>query len=133
MLKLGIVGYGTIGRTVAEAVARGEAGDTRLVAVLDVHPEAPFPPGADSPSYFNELEAFLAADIDTVLEAASQAVLKQVAFAVLAAGRDLVPLSVGALVDLEFYEGLKARAAENGRRVYLPAGAVGGLDALAAA
>jgi lactate dehydrogenase-like 2-hydroxyacid dehydrogenase len=29
MLKLGLIGYGTIGRAVADAVARGEAGDTR--------------------------------------------------------------------------------------------------------
>jgi aspartate dehydrogenase len=133
MLRLGLVGYGTIGRTVAEAVARGEAGDTQLVAVLDVHAEAPYPLGPGSPAYFRDLEAFLAGGIDGVVEAASQAVLKQIALAVLRSGRDLIPLSVGALADEPFFVALKAYAGEHGRRVYLPAGAVGGLDALAAA
>lgn len=133
MRKLGIIGYGTIGRTVAEGVARGDTGDTRLVAVLDVYADPPFPRGPDSPAYFRELEAFLAADIDTVLEAGSQAVLRQVAFSVLEHGHDLVALSIGALVDADFYEGLRHRAAKHGCRVYLPSGAVGGLDALAAA
>jgi aspartate dehydrogenase len=133
MLRLGLIGYGTIGRTVAEAVARGEAGDIRLVAVLDVYPEAPFPPEPNGPAYFRNLEQFLAAGMDTVLEAASQAVLKEVAYAVLAQGHDLVALSVGALVDEDFCQGLMARAKEHGGRVHLPAGAIGGLEALAAA
>jgi aspartate dehydrogenase len=104
-----------------------------MAAVLDVYPEAPFPAGPDSPVYFRELDAFLAADMDTVLEAASQAVLRQVAGPVLEHGRDLVALSVGALADEAFYQSLKERAEQQGRRVYLPAGAVGGLEALAAA
>lgn len=133
MLKLGLVGYGTIGRTVAQAVAKGQAGNTRLMAVLDVHAEAPYPLTPDGPAYFRDLNAFLGADIDTVVETASQAVLKQVALEVLAHGRDLVPLSVGALADEGFYHGLIDHAETHGRRVYLPAGAVGGLDALAAA
>jgi aspartate dehydrogenase len=56
-----------------------------------------------------------------------------VAFPVLERGYDLVAMSLGALVDAEFYDGLLRRAAERGRGVYLPSGAVGGLDALAAA
>lgn len=133
MLKLGIIGYGTIGRTVAEAVARGDAGDTRLAAVLDVYEQAPFPPTPDSPAYYRELGAFLAADLDVVLEAGSQAVLRQVAYPVLERGRDLVALSIGALVDADFYQGLNDRADRHKCRVYLPSGAVGGLDALSAA
>jgi aspartate dehydrogenase len=133
MLRVGLVGYGTIGRTVAEAIARGEAGPARLIAVLDVHPEPPYAPSPNSPVYFRDLDAFLAADIDTVLEAASQAVLRQVGYAVLDRKRDLVALSIGALVDEDFHAGLRARAEAHGRRVYLPSGAIGGLDALAAA
>lgn len=133
MLKLGLVGYGTIGRTVAEAVARGDAGAARLVAVLDIHPEPPYPPGPSSPAYFSDLAEFLGTDMDTVIECASQAVLKQVAYAVLDHQRDLIALSIGALVDDDFYTGLKARAETHGRHVFLPSGAIGGLDALAAA
>jgi aspartate dehydrogenase len=133
MLNVGLVGYGTIGRTVAEAVGRGEAGAARLVAVLDIHPEPPYGRGPSSPAYFRDLDAFLAADLDTVVEAASQAVLKQVAYAVLDHKRDLIALSIGALVDEAFYAGLKARAEAHGRHVHLPSGAIGGLDALAAA
>jgi aspartate dehydrogenase len=68
-----------------------------------------------------------------VLEAASQRVLKDIAYPVLAHGRDLVALSAGALEDEDFYHGLKLLAQRHARRVYLPTGAIGGLDALAAA
>jgi aspartate dehydrogenase len=40
---------------------------------------------------------------------------------------------VGALADEAFYDGLRAAAETHGRHVFLPAGAVGGLEALAAA
>jgi aspartate dehydrogenase len=132
-MKLGLVGYGTIGRMVAEAVQAGKAGETSLVAVLDVHERPPFAQVDGRPFYTTGLPAFLDAGLDVVLEAASQAVLKAVAFPVLERGKELVAMSVGAFADPEFAEGLRRRAAEKGGRVYLPSGAIGGLDALAAA
>jgi aspartate dehydrogenase len=132
-MRLGIIGYGTIGRMVAEAIQAGKAGDTTLVAVLDIHDRPPFDQVDGRPVYTTELPLLLDAGPDVVLEAASQAVLRTVAFPVLERGKSLVAMSVGAFADLDFAEALRRQAAENGGRVYLPSGAIGGLDALAAA
>jgi aspartate dehydrogenase len=132
-MKLGIIGYGNIGRIVAQAIHEEQAGDTTLAAVLDVYETAPFTGDAHAPPYYRDLASFLAADLDLVVETASQSVLKQVAYTILDHNLDLIALSIGALVDHPFYIQLHELARQRGRHVYIPSGAIGGLDALSAA
>jgi aspartate dehydrogenase len=132
-MKLGIIGYGNIGRIVAGAIADEQAGNTTLTAVLDVYEQSPFPAGGGAPGYHRDLQTFLEADVDSVVETASQAVLKQVAIPVLRHGFNLIAMSIGALVDQPFYHILQATASAQNRQVYIPSGAIGGLDVLAAA
>jgi aspartate dehydrogenase len=69
----------------------------------------------------------LLARADIIVEAATQAALIELAPAVLEAGRDLVVLSVGALLDHpEWVE----RAAARGARIHAPSAAIAGLDGL---
>ena len=64
---------------------------------------------------------------DVVVEAATQAALVELAPSILEAGRDLVVLSVGALLDHpEWVE----RAAARGGRIHAPSAAIAGLDGL---
>ena len=42
-------------------------------------------------------------------------------------------ISIGAFADLAFANHLEQAAKESGRRIYLPSGAIGGLDVLKAA
>jgi aspartate dehydrogenase len=125
--RIGIVGLGTIGRAVAGALAEGVPGcalagatsrdGARAAAYLATLPGAP--PYLDLPE--------LVARADLVLEAATQAALAQVAPAVLGAGRDLLVLSVGALLDHPEWVSL---AAERGCRIHAPSAAIAGLDGL---
>ena len=79
-----------------------------------------------------EIAAFLADDLELVAECASHLAVRTHGAAILAAGCDLVVISVGALADDALRYGLEKR--RNGRQPAYPAvGAVGGLDALAAA
>lgn len=133
MLKVGIIGYGTIGAMLAEAINRGDAGDARLVAVHDVFAEPPFPQRDGRPAYTASFEAFLQEQMDVVIEAAAQAVLRRYAARVLESGRDLIAMSVGAFADPILLGEVIKLARRHGRRVFLPSGAIGGLDALAAA
>jgi len=66
--------------------------------------------------------------VEVVVEAASQEAVLQYAEALLAAGKELVVLSVGALVRPE----ARPLLAKYGGRVHVPSGALGGLDALRA-
>ncbi len=132
-MKLGLIGYGTIGRTFAKAVEEGKAGDVSLVMVKDVEKHPPFEPGAGKPRYTDSIERFLEAEMDLVVEAASQSVLREYGPAVLRTGRDLVAVSVGALADGAFFQELDRLCSRFGGRLLIPSGAIGGLDALAAA
>lgn len=131
-MNVGLIGYGTIGRTLADAIRSGQAGKARLVAVLDIFEEPPFDEDG-GPLYTTDIEAFLAAESSLVVEAAAQTVLKKYAGRVLAAGKDLLPLSIGAFADEALLNEVLTLAARHERRVFLPSGAIGGLDAIAAA
>lgn len=133
MMKVGLIGYGTIGKTLADAIRSGVAGDVSLVAVLDVFEPSPFSGEPGEPAYTTNIETFLAHDTELVIEAASQAVLRNFAAQVLAAGKDLLAMSVGAFADEEFLGQMRALAQQHGQRIHLPSGAIGGLDALSAA
>lgn len=68
-----------------------------------------------------------------VVEAAGHGGLAEHGAAVLAAGSDLVVVSVGALADRALYEKLAAAADKGKAKMLVVAGAIGGVDALAAA
>lgn len=132
-MKVGLIGYGTIGKTLADAIRRGDAGNVTLVAVLDMFETSPFSDKPSEPVYTTEVTAFLEYDMGLVIEAASQSVLRLFAPQVLIAGKDLMAMSVGAFADVGLLEEMRKLAAQHGRRIYLPSGAIGGLDALSAA
>ena len=125
--RIGILGLGVIGRAVARALAAGMPGLTLVGATSrDANRAGEFLaslPGA--PPVLAAPELLERADI--VVEAATQAALAELAPAILDAGRDLVVLSVGALLDHpEWVE----RAAARGARIHAPSAAIAGLDGL---
>ncbi len=70
---------------------------------------------------------------DLIVETASQSAVKENALKILENGRDMVILSVGALMDKSFYEKLKQVAEDNGATIHIPSGAVTGIDTIKAA
>jgi aspartate dehydrogenase len=129
-LRVGILGVGSIGQTFASALDRGRL-DAELVAISDQDTD--------------RAEAFAAAlsskppvvfidelieRTDLVVEAASQAALRVLVPKALARGRDLLILSVGGLLG---HEDWLRQAAEKGCRIYVPSGAIAGLDGVKSA
>ena len=90
MIRVGIVGLGVIGTEIAKAIANGIAG----VALAGVSVRRATTTGAYPVVPLDELIR----RSDLVVEAATQAALRGFGPDVLAAGRDLMVLSVGALV-----------------------------------
>jgi aspartate dehydrogenase len=70
---------------------------------------------------------------DIVVEAAGHQALRTYGPQILEAGIDLLIASVGALADLSLELSLKQKAAQSGATILIPAGALGGLDALRSA
>ena len=71
--------------------------------------------------------------IDIVVEAASQSAVKDVALSVLQNKRDLMIMSVGALLDETIYEILSDACKDFKKTIYLPSGAIAGLDGIKSA
>jgi aspartate dehydrogenase len=86
-----------------------------------------------SPESYDDVNDLLQLLPDVVVEAAGHAAVRSHAGAVLEAGVDLMLLSVGVLADPALHNELTATAERTGARLLIPSGAVGGLDALAAA
>ncbi len=134
MKKVAIIGCGAIGGVIARSVDRGDV-DAELVALMDIQPEACIrlkeSLTRQKPSIATSIEEVLGLRPDVVVEAASQEAVKQYAERILEVS-DLVVLSIGALLDSEVYQKVVGAATRTGRRVYIPSGAIGGLDVLRA-
>ncbi|HSE92424.1 MAG TPA: aspartate dehydrogenase [Methylomirabilota bacterium] len=125
--SVGVLGLGVIGRAVcraldaglpglrlAGALARDRLKAEAFLRTLDVEP--PFLPLGD-----------LIAASDILVEASTRAHLEEVAPVALAAGRDLVVLSCGALLDHPEWVAL---AEAKRARIHVVSGAIAGLDGL---
>src|SRR5215831_20269573 len=120
MIKVGIVGMGVIGRHVADAITKGIPG----VALAGVTVRDP----AKAGSYRALPLDTLIRESDLILEAATQAALREFAPSVLAAGKHLMVLSVGGLVGV--LDEWAQLAEKHGCRILVPSGAVAGLDGM---
>lgn len=133
MLKVGLIGCGAIGQCVIDTLPNLSEVDCEFVGIL-ARPK----PGqsrklpAEIP-VFEDINELLACKPNVVAECAGHQAVKAHGEAILRAGCDLVIISIGALAEQTTLEGLKDAAEEGNSRIYLPAGAIGGIDSLAAA
>ena len=135
-LRVAIIGVGAIGSYLAQAIHRGLAGNTRVAAVADVPAAQPrLEEVAAACGCAWETDPLLLPEHEpaVVIEAAAQQALRQYAIPLLERGVDLLSMSVGALADPVFLAELEVAIQRNGRRLYVPSGAIGGLDVLRAA
>ncbi|MFA5276292.1 MAG: aspartate dehydrogenase [Candidatus Omnitrophota bacterium] len=131
-LRVGIVGCGAIGTSLAKAVSKGFSKKAVLAALYDINP-------AKSRQLSKDLSKDITAvslrqligKSDLVVEAASAKVSYKVAKEALGFGKDIMIMSVGGIVDK--LGRLKSLAIKNSARVYIPSGAICGIDALKAA
>jgi aspartate dehydrogenase len=126
MMKVGLLGCGNIGHIIAE-----HATGFTITAVYDVVPErARETAGISGARAYADFESFIKADIDIVVEAASVVAVWMHAQDVLLHHKKLIIMSVGALADSAFREQIRRTALESGTKVYIPSGAIFGLDNL---
>ena len=71
-------------------------------------------------------------NVDLVLECASPDSVKYYAPKVLCKGCDMIIMSIGAFMDMEFYSKVEQMAKQNGAKIHLPSGAIVGLDGIKA-
>src|SRR5882724_10459547 len=127
-MRVGIVGLGSIGRTVARNLHEGKIPNAVLAGatVRDRGRAEAFLQEIGSKAPILTIEA-LAAAADIVVECAPPSVLAEIAAPVLAAGKKLMVLSAGMLLR---HPELIALAKEHGGQIIVPTGALIGFDAV---
>jgi len=135
-LRIGIIGCGNIGSEIAKAVDRGEIG-AELVGLFDIAPDRCVALASllekQRPKICANLDELLDSKPDVVVEAASQEAVRMYAPRIVRSGISIVVLSVGALMDPELLRELLEESRISGAKIYIPSGAVGGLDIVKAA
>jgi len=131
--QVGLVGYGAIGRSVADALLEGRAGNASLAAVLvrAVNKYWGCLPFSSSPpriTFTDDADTFFDCDFDLLVEAAGHAAVRQYARRGLEKEADVLVVSVGVFADDGFYRELWDLAEEKGRRILLASGALPAVD-----
>ena len=133
--RFALIGFGGIGRTLVARLAREQAAGLECVGVLVRDPrvaevQRELADGCRAVSRISEL---LALAPSLVAECGGHQALRQYGEAVLGAACGLVTISSGAFADSGLETRLRRAACEGGGRILLPAGALAGIDGLAAA
>ena len=126
VLRVGLIGYGTIGQEVARLVAAHAAGEIVVVGALVRHARPPVP----CPPIVTTQSALLAEQPHVVVEAAGHEGLREHGPAILRAGVDLLLVSTGALAEPAFLHEVLDEARTGGAQARVVSGAIGALDAL---
>ncbi|MFS0574642.1 aspartate dehydrogenase [Sporosarcina sp. 179-K 3D1 HS] len=136
-MNIGLIGTGSIGEFLLQKINKenGLPG-CQITAVFDEREKAKMALPKLLNTYrftaFDNVETFLKSDIDLVIECANIEVVRTFATRIVRE-KDLLLISIGALADLALYEELTMNAKEHNRKIYLPSGAIGGLDVIKAA
>ena len=134
MKRIGLLGCGAIGTQIALAIDSGKIPAT-LTHVYDIkrsHADSLVSKLKKKPEIVTNSHLLSSNPIDLVIEAASQDAVRKDAVSILQNKKDLMIMSAGALLDESVFEVISDACKDFGKTVYLPTGAIAGLDALKA-
>ena len=134
MKRIGLLGCGAIGTQIALAIDSGKI-PAILTHVYDIKRSQ-----ADNlvsklqqkPEVVANSHLLSSNPLDLIVEAASQDAVRNDAVSILQNKKDLMIMSAGALLDESVFEVISDACKDFGKTVYLPSGAIAGLDALKA-
>jgi aspartate dehydrogenase len=130
-VRMGIIGCGAIGTDVA--MAADEMDTIEKIFLYDIKLDK----AKELCQMIRKGEVCAVEDfitnVDIIFEAASQGAVHEYAEKIIDAGKDLIIMSIGSLFDDSLRERLRDKALENKCKIYLPSGAVCGIDGVNAA
>lgn len=132
--RIGLLGCGAIGTAIALAIDSGEV-PAKLTHAYDFSKEASINllKKLQNKPIITENSGLLAASpVDLIIEAASQDAVRDNALNILQNRKDLMIMSVGALLDESIYEIIQDASRDFNKNIYLPSGAIVGLDGIKA-
>lgn len=130
--RIGLLGCGAIGTQIALAINSGQV-QAELTHVYDYDKskaESLVARLDKKPIIVENPHLLSSNNVDLVVEAASQEAIKNHALSIIQNRKDLMIMSVGALLDESVFDILFDACHEFKKRIYLPSGAIAGLDAI---
>ena len=133
--RIGLLGCGTIGTDLAIAVDSGEIPNASLATMFDVSSQTALSLKSrlkTIPYQAQDFDSFISSEFDLMIEAASQRAVKDYVSRALMSGKDVMLMSVGAFGDVSLAAKLAELAIANSKRIFIPSGAVAGIDCIRA-
>jgi aspartate dehydrogenase len=131
-MRIALIGCGSIGRVIARNIAERKV-NTELMFVYDIDTKKALEFAEKFHSEYRDFDEILKQELDLVLEAASQQAVRTLIPKALKAKKNVMIMSTGALVDEHLLQEIGELAEKNNLKVYLPSGAIAGLDGIKAA
>lgn len=134
-MKVGLIGCGSIGSCVAKTLDDGGVPGMILASIYDIDEDKAVGLSktlARKPHTTSSVREMIDLGTELIVEAASQEAVREHAREILRAGVSLVVMSVGAFTDDALIKDVE-EAVCGGARLYLPSGAVCGLDGVKSA
>ncbi|MBW9220889.1 aspartate dehydrogenase [Methanothermococcus sp. SCGC AD-155-M21] len=133
MLKIGLVGCGTIATLIIKAIINRKINPI-VGAVYDknIHKAEKLGKLVNA-QVCNSIDELVSKDIDIVVECASVRAVDEVATKSLKNKKDIIVMSVGAFANKELYLKLYNLAKKHNKKIYIPSGAIAGIDAIKSA
>lgn len=127
--KIGIIGCGTIGTELAQAIEKRFSHQAELLAICDLDKDKAkqLSLSLSSNAKIVSIDELIKV-CDLIVEAASGQVSYEIAQKALQNNKDVMIMSVGGILD--GHEQLFSLAQSKGCRIYLPSGAIAGMDAV---
>lgn len=134
--RVGIIGYGSIGKEIIAATRRYEIPNARVVALFDKestvfnsvdHDTGELHLFSDFDEFYNSK---IYSNIDIIIECASKGAVKEYGKKIIESKKDLIVLSVGAFSDEDYLREMQNLSNLNNTRILIPTGAIAGLDSI---
>ncbi|MDP3732066.1 MAG: aspartate dehydrogenase [Candidatus Omnitrophota bacterium] len=132
LLRIGIVGCGAIGSSLAKAIVSDCSEKAQLVSLYDIDIEKAY---NLSIKFNKKLAAFNLEDLinksDLVIEATKADTAFDIVKKVLSSSKDIMIMSVGGII--QHYQELRVLTEEKKAHIFIPSGAICGIDGIKAA
>jgi aspartate dehydrogenase len=131
-MKIALIGCGSISTVIARAIFENKI-DIKLESVYDTDVKKATEFAKKFYTNYKTFDEILKEDLDLIIEAASQEAVKTLIPKALEAKKNVMIMSTGALTDDDLFQKIKMLAKKNELKVYLPSGAIAGLDGIKSA
>lgn len=127
-MKIGVIGAGAIASYLVDTITEKRDLNMEVKSMYVRNKEKHMHFEADQKiDLYTSIDDFLASDIDIVVEAANVAAAESL-LPIIIKKKDAIIISIGAFVDDVFLANMRKLAQEYNHSIYLPSGAIGGLD-----